>query len=72
MTSQENENWSKCPNCGSPLLVDPNTGKTEPCANCASQASAAGLYGGAFAILLGVVVVAILVIYGISLLFGFN
>jgi hypothetical protein len=70
MTSQSNENWSKCPRCGSPLLVDPATGKTEPCANCRSHSSTGGLFGGMFAIALGVVVVVILLIYGISLLLG--
>jgi uncharacterized protein (DUF983 family) len=70
MNSSINENWRKCPQCGSPLLVNPQTGKTEPCANCASQKSTGGLFGGTFAIVLGVVVVAILVIYGISLLLG--
>jgi hypothetical protein len=68
MTSPSNENWHKCAQCGSPLLVDPSTGKTEPCANCLSQKSSGGLLGGAFAIALGVAVVVILVIYGINLL----
>jgi hypothetical protein len=68
MTSQPNENWRNCPGCGSPLLVNPVTGRTEPCANCVSQASTGGLLGGIFAIGLGVVVVVVLVIYGISLL----
>jgi hypothetical protein len=70
MTQNDNENWRECPKCKARLLVNPSTGKTEPCANCASQKSTGGLVGGAFAIALGVVVVAILVIYGISLLFG--
>ncbi len=70
MSSSINENWGKCPRCGSPLLVDPQTEKAEPCANCASQKSAGGLLGGTFAIVLGLVVIAILVIYGISLLLG--
>jgi hypothetical protein len=70
MTSHENENWRKCPNCGSPLLVDPATGKTEPCADCKSQASPFGLYGGMLVVGLGVIGVIALVIYGISLLLG--
>jgi hypothetical protein len=62
--------WHKCPQCGTPLLLDPSTGKTEPCANCQSLKSRGGLFGGMFAIALGVAVVVILVIYGISLLLG--
>jgi hypothetical protein len=64
MTSQENENWRNSPRCGSPLLVDPQTGKIEPCANCTSLASTAGFFGGMFAIGLNVVIVVGRVIYG--------
>jgi hypothetical protein len=70
MPANNNENWRDCPKCGSRLLVDPATGKTEPCANCLSLKSTGGLLGGSFAILVAVIVVAILVIYGISLLLG--
>lgn len=37
--AENNENWGQCPKCGEPMLIDPNTGKTEPCAMCASLAS---------------------------------
>ena len=70
MTPNDNENWRECPVCGARLLVNPATGKPESCANCLSLKSTGGLLGGSFAIILGVIVIAILVIYGISLLLG--
>jgi hypothetical protein len=70
MVSHENENWSKCPHCGSRLLVEPATGNVEPCANCKSLSSSGGLFSGMFALALGVAVVVVVVIYCITLLLG--
>ncbi len=56
MTTGGNENWGQCPKCGSPVLIDPNTNRAEPCANCASLASRTGLYAGAYWIVAGLVV----------------
>jgi uncharacterized protein (DUF983 family) len=37
--TESNENWGTCPKCGEPVLIDPKTGKMQPCATCASQSS---------------------------------
>jgi hypothetical protein len=70
MTEDDNENWRECPQCGARRLINPATGKIEPCAHCLSLKSPGGLFGGSFAIALGVIVVAILVVFGIRLLLG--
>ncbi|MEM9660291.1 MAG: hypothetical protein AAF961_18155 [Planctomycetota bacterium] len=36
---EDNENWSVCPKCGAPVMINPATGALEPCAECASAAS---------------------------------
>jgi len=67
-TDKENENWGECPKCGSPVLIDQETGQPQPCSNCASLASrSGGLLGGYFLLLLAVVV-ALLVYFCIRLL----
>jgi hypothetical protein len=39
MADSDNPNWGKCPKCGAPVMIDPETGKPQPCAQCASAAS---------------------------------
>jgi hypothetical protein len=38
-TISKNPNWTTCPRCSEPLLIDPTTGKPDICANCQSNAS---------------------------------
>jgi len=61
MATGGNENWGKCPKCGSPVLIDPGTGRAETCSNCASLASKAGLYAGVHWIVAWLVVVGLIV-----------
>ena len=66
----DNENWDKCPQCGSPVMKDPATGKTESCSNCESLASpTAGWFGGYFLFFFSIGIV-VLVYYCIRLLFA--
>jgi uncharacterized protein (DUF983 family) len=67
----ENENWDKCPKCGSPVLLNPETGMAENCSNCESQASATGGWIGLWFITLLVLGVVALVYFSIQILFGF-
>ena len=47
MADATSANWSECPRCGTPLLIDPKTNQIEPCANCESMVSpvAGALFG---------------------------
>jgi len=63
-----NENWGQCPKCGSPVLVNPNTGRAEPCANCLALSSKAGLFAGGYWIIAGLVVVASIVYFCLRLI----
>ncbi len=68
MTTDANENWGQCPKCGSPVLIDNNTGEAEPCSNCAALASRSGLYAGALWIVAGAAVVVLIVYFCVRLL----
>ena len=70
MTTGGNENWGKCPKCGTPVLIDPETGRAEPCGNCASLASRSGLYTGLFWIVAGIAIVILIVYFCIRLING--
>ena len=61
MTSAPNENWQDCPTCGAPVLVDPQSGRPDPCSSCAAKQSNVGLYLGGLALLIGLSGVAFLV-----------
>ena len=65
-----NENWGKCPKCGSPVLIDPVTSQMEECSNCLAGASPVGLFAGSFGILLALVVVALVLFFSLRLLLG--
>lgn len=67
----ENENWDKCPKCGSPVMLDPETGRAENCSNCESQASLTGGWLGLGFIALLVLGMIALVYFSIQILFGF-
>ena len=48
-----NDNWDKCPACGAPVMVDPQTSEREDCGQCASrQSSTPGWLGFWFILLL--------------------
>ena len=70
MTVDNNKNWGKCPNCGSPVLIDPATRQAESCSNCTAKSSPVGLYLGVFAVILGLVGVIFLVYLGVRMLSG--
>ena len=55
MSTDSNENWSKCAICGSPVLINPDSGQLEACGECAAQTSPRGLQAGMLGIMLGVV-----------------
>ena len=61
MTTGGNENWGQCPKCGSPVLIDANTGRTEQCGTCAALASRTGLYVGAVGIVAGLLFIGLIV-----------
>lgn len=63
MTTSGNENWSQCPKCGSPVLIDATTGKAEPCGNCAALASRTGFYVGVFWIVAGLTLVGLILYF---------
>jgi uncharacterized protein (DUF983 family) len=58
MVDSDNPNWGKCPKCGAPVMIDPETGKLQACARCASAASP---YSGALGIVFLLVGVAAIV-----------
>ena len=60
-TAQSNENWGKCPTCGEPVLIDPKTGETQPCATCASRKSPGVPMGAVF--IAGVIVAIAVLIF---------
>lgn len=62
-----NENWGTCPKCGEPVLINPSTGKMEPCAACASRKSP-GVAMGTMLLIAGVAIVAGLVYFCIRIL----
>jgi uncharacterized protein (DUF983 family) len=68
MSDDNNENWGKCPKCGSPVLINPDTSEAEACSNCASAASKGGIYGGTLGIVIDLAVVALVVYLCIRLL----
>ena len=68
MSASGNENWGTCPKCGSPVLIDPKTGRAEPCGNCASLSSRSGLYAGVYWIVAGLVVVGLIVYFCLRLI----
>lgn len=68
VTSENNENWGKCPKCGEPVLKDPETGKFEPCAACASHASKRAGAMGTVLLIAGVAAIAGLVYLCIRIL----
>jgi hypothetical protein len=70
MTTDANENWGQCPKCGSPVLIDPSTGRAEPCGNCATLASRAGFYAGLFWILAGLAALVLVVYFCVRLING--
>ncbi len=68
--SEGNENWGKCPKCGSPVMIDPETGDAEVCSRCESLASSTvGWLGGYFFVFV-VAAIIVLVCYCIHLLFS--
>jgi hypothetical protein len=52
------------------VLIDPETGRAEPCGNCASLASRSGLYTGLFWIVAGIAIVILIVYFCIRLING--
>ena len=56
-----NENWGTCPQCGEPVLIDPNSGQAEPCATCASLSSQGVGRLGIFLLVSGTAAVAALI-----------
>lgn len=65
-----NDNWGKCPKCGSPILIDPVTSQMEACSNCESVASPVGFFAGGLGILLVFAVVALVLFFSLRLLLG--
>ncbi len=63
-----NENWGTCPKCGEPVLIDPDSGQAQPCANCASLASRGAGVMGIVLLLVGVVAIVGLVYFCIRML----
>lgn len=68
MNTESNENWGTCPKCGEPVLIDPNTGKMQPCATCASLADKPGIAMRAVWIIGGLVAIVALVYLCIRIL----
>ena len=66
--TDNNENWAKCPACGEPVMIDPNTGKAEPCATCASLATKQVGVLGVGVLLAGAALVVGVVYYCLQLL----
>ena len=62
-----NENWGKCPKCGTPVLINPSTGKAESCATCATRRSP-GVALGALLTIAGVVAIVASVYFCIRIL----
>ncbi|MEO7402427.1 MAG: hypothetical protein ABIU95_02015 [Burkholderiales bacterium] len=66
-STTSNENWGTCPGCGEPVLINPSTGKMEPCAACASRKSP-GVAMGTMLLIAGIAIVVGLVYFCIRVL----
>lgn len=66
--AERNDNWGQCPKCGEPVLIDPDTGKAEPCAACASLSSKQVGIMGIVLLVMGIVAVGGLVYFCIRIL----
>ena len=66
-STTSNENWGTCPKCGEPFLINPSTGKMEPCAACASRKSP-GVARGMTLLIAGIAIVVGLVYFCIRVL----
>jgi uncharacterized protein (DUF983 family) len=66
-STASNENWGTCPRCGEPVLINPSTGKMEPCAACESRKSP-GVAIGTMLFIAGIVAVVGLVYLCIRIL----
>lgn len=65
-----NENWDKCPVCGAPVMVDPQTGEREDCGQCASRQSSAPGWLGFWFILLFLAGTGVVLYFSIRMLFA--
>jgi uncharacterized protein (DUF983 family) len=65
--AESNDNWHTCPKCGEPVLIDPKTGRVQPCANCTSQKSP-GIAVGSLLVIAGIVAIIVLVYLCIRIL----
>ena len=63
-----NDNWKECPTCGEPVLIDPQTGQTQPCANCATVKSKPIAAAGILLLALGIAAIITLVFLCIRIL----
>ena len=70
MVDQENENWTKCSRCGSPVLITPETHQLEACSVCATQSSQTSLFMGLTFFVIAAVVVSAIVYFCVQLLAG--
>ncbi|MEQ8785269.1 MAG: hypothetical protein RIC55_03185 [Pirellulaceae bacterium] len=68
MADSDNPNWGECPKCGSPVMIDPASGRLQACARCASAASPYSGVLGVFFLLLGLAAVVALVYFCIELI----
>ncbi len=68
LNAENNDNWGTCPKCGEPVMIDPKSGKAQPCATCASSASKMNVAMGIFLLAAGIAVIAGLVYFCIRIL----
>ena len=64
-----NENWDRCPVCGAPVMIDPQTGQPEECSSCVSRKSAATGWLGIWFIILLFLGTAAILYFSIRMLF---
>ena len=66
--TEGNENWGECQQCGSPVMIDPETGQTQSCGNCESLASPVGGWLGGYLLAVILLCVAALIYFCVRLL----
>jgi ribosomal protein S27AE len=65
-----NDNWDKCPVCGAPVMVDPQTSEREDCGQCASRQSSTPGWLGFWFIVLFLAGTGVVLYFSIRMLFA--
>ena len=68
-SATDNANWSPCPLCGQPLLIDSVHGGFEPCASCRSRQSVGAKVARVLVLAIGATAFVTLLLFCLRLLY---